>query len=230
MSRSETVVVGGVRLAFEVRGQVEYPKMVLLHALGKQRGSWDLVADRFAESFQVFTLDLRGHGDSDRSGSYSFEAMCDDVAGLLDHLGLQSTVLIGHSMGGVISYLLALQRSDLVERLIIEDVPPPYERDQPLPIRPTDADSFDFDWEVVPAIIAEVNAGAPEMWANLETIAVPTLVIAGGQESHIPQNKLRDVADRIPTCDLVTIPAGHHVHESEPNRFVDAIDEWLSSR
>ena len=88
-----------MRTAFESRGQDSSPKMVLLHALGERGSSWNDVADRFAASNDVFALDLRGHGDSAWPGTYSFQAMCDDVTGVLDQLRLQSTVLTGHSMG-----------------------------------------------------------------------------------------------------------------------------------
>ena len=43
------------------------------------------------------------------------------------------------------------------------------------------------------------------MWASLERIAAPTLAIGGGPDSHIPQDKLREVASRIPVCEMVTI-------------------------
>lgn len=223
-------LVGDVRLAFEVYGQAGGQNMVLLHALGERGSSWRPIAERFAGSYQVFTIDLRGHGDSDWPGAYSFQAMCADVTALLDQLGLQSTVLIGHSMGGVIAYLVAMQRADLVERLIVEDVSPPYRRDQLIPTRPTGTGSLGFDWAVVPAILTEVNAGAPEMWASLERIAAPTLLIGGGPESHIPQDKLSEVADRIPACELVTIPVGHHVHALEPGQYADAIEGWVRNR
>jgi 3-oxoadipate enol-lactonase len=79
-----------------------------------------------------------------------------------------------------------------------------------------DGASLDFDWAVVPAIINQVNEGNPAAWEGLVAITAPTLLIGGGPESHIPQDKLAAVAARIPRCDLVTIPAGHHVHAGRP--------------
>lgn len=230
MTRHQELDVAGVRHTVDIRGRSTSPKMVLLHALGEGRHHLDTVADHFAASFEVFTPDLRGHGDSDWPGHYSFEAMYHDVTGLLDVLGLASVVLVGHSMGGVVSYLVALDRPDLVERLIVEDVSPPYERDQPVPAPPPDTRGLPFDWPVVPAIISEVNAGAREVWARLDTIEAPTLVIGGGEQSHIPQDKLRDVGDRIPRCDVLTIAAGHHVHANQPGQFVEAVAAWLSGQ
>jgi 3-oxoadipate enol-lactonase len=219
------VVTGGVRLAYKVSGSPDAPPVVLLHALGERGANWAPVTARLAECFCVFALDLRGHGDSDWPGTYSFQLMCDDVLGVLDQLGLGKVTLAGHSMGGVVAYLAAMQRPGRVGRLIVEDVPPPFPRDRAIPARP--AGSLDFDWAVVPAIIGQVNQGDPAAWDGLAALTAPTLLIGGGPESHIPQDKLAAVAARIPRCDLVTIAAGHHVHETRPSEFADAVLGWL---
>ncbi len=186
--------------------------MVLLHAPGDRAGGWAPVADSFAESFHVFAVDLRGHGGSSRPEAYSFAAMREDVIGVLEQLDVGPVTLIGHSMGGVIAYRVAIDRPELVSRLVIEDVSPPYPRRRAIPDRPDDADSLDFDWE------------------RLDTIAGPTLIIGGGPDSHIPQDKLLETADRIPVCDLVTIPAGHHVHAAEPALFSRVVLDWLQTQ
>jgi pimeloyl-ACP methyl ester carboxylesterase len=221
------VAVGGIHLAYEVSGSPHAPPVILLHALGERAASWAPVTARFAECFRVFALNLRGHGGSDWPGAYSFQLMCDDVVGVLGQLGLGTVTLVGHSMGGAVAYLVAMQRPDRVGRLIVEDAPPPFPRDRAIPDRP--AGSLDFDWAAVSAIIAQVNAGDPAAWDGLGTITAPTLLIGGGPESHIPQDKLVEVAARIPRCDLVTIPAGHHVHEARPSEFADAVLSWLSA-
>jgi 3-oxoadipate enol-lactonase len=219
------VVAGGIRLAYQVSGSPDAPPMVLLHALGDRGAGWAPVTAQFAERFRVFALDLRGHGDSDWPGTYSFQLMADDVLGALDQLGLGTVTLVGHSMGGAVSYLLAMQRPERVERLVVEDAPPPFRRDRPLPARP--AGPLDFDWAVVPAIVGQVNEGDPAAWDGLGAITAPTLLIGGGPDSHIPQDKLAAVAARIPCCELVTIPAGHEVHAARPAEFVSVVLSWL---
>jgi 3-oxoadipate enol-lactonase len=199
--------------------------MVLLHALGDRAARWEPVTTQFAAGFRVFALDLRGHGDSDWPGTYSFELMCRDVLGFLDQLGLSRVTLVGHSMGGAVAYLVAMRQPERVRRLIVEDAPPPFRRDRAAPERP--AHPLDFDWPVVPAIISEVSRGDEAAWAGLTKITAPTLLVGGGPDSHIPQDKLSAVAARIPTCDLVTIPAGHNVHAVRPAEFADAVLSWL---
>jgi 3-oxoadipate enol-lactonase len=228
MAQVNSIVVGGVRLVYDVTGDPGAPPMVVLHALGDSRADWAPVLARFTPGHRVYAVDLRGHGDSDRPGTYSFPAMCADVLGLLDELRLTDIVLVGHSMGGVVAYLVALARPELVTRLVIEDVPPPYRRDRPVPEQP--AEPTGFDWAVVPAIVGAVNAGDPRLWSALPRITAPTLVIGGGPDSHVPQDLLADVAARIPDCTLVTIPAGHNVHAARPDEFADAVLNWSADR
>ncbi len=201
--------------------------MLLLHALGERGSDWASVTPAFSERFGVVAVDLRGHGDSDWPGVYSFQLMCDDVVGLIDCLDLAAVTLVGHSMGGVVAYLVAQQHPGRVERLIVEDVCPPYRRERAIPERPVG--DLDFDWAVVPAIVTAVNAGDPSAWERLGAISAPTLVIGGGPDSHIPQDRLTDVAARIPVCDLVTIPVGHHVHSTDSPRFAATVLAWLET-
>ena len=74
MATTHTVQAGDIRLAYAVTGEPGAPPMVLLHALGERGADWAPVAGRFAERFRVFAFDLRGHGDSDWPGEYSFRA------------------------------------------------------------------------------------------------------------------------------------------------------------
>lgn len=226
MTRSQDAA-RGIHLAFEVSGDVDSPPMVLLHALGDRGADWAPVTHQFSQHFRVVMLDLRGHGDSAWPGTYSFQLMCDDVLATIDHLGLAKVTLLGHSMGGVVAYLIAIQSPDRVERLIIEDVPPPFPRDRPIPDRP--AETLAFDWDVVPAIVGQVNEGDPAIWDGLSAITAPTLLIGGGPESHIPKDKLALVAARIPRCDLITVPAGHHVHAACPAEFASVVLTWLDA-
>lgn len=226
MTGRRRVDADGVHLAYDVSGDPGAALMVLLHGLGEQAADWEAQLPAFSERFRVVALDLRGHGDSDRTGEYSHRLMADDVCAALDALGLSAVVLVGHSLGGAMAYHVAATRPDLVARLVCEDVCPPYPRDRPVPDRP----DFEvpFDWAVVPAIIEEVNAGSPEAWAELPTIVAPTLLVAGGETSHIPQERLAEVAALIPDCTLVTIPAGHHVHRAEPEEFTATVLDWLA--
>jgi 3-oxoadipate enol-lactonase len=218
-------MVGGVRLAYRAHGRAGAPPLVLLHALGESAAGWDVVLPAFAPHFRVYAPDLRGHGDSDRPGAYSLELMRDDVAGLLDALGLERVDVIGHSMGGVVAYLLAAEYPARVGRLILEDIGAPLPRTPSVPERPEG--ELPFDWEMVPAIRRQIDTPDPRWLERLASISAPTLVVAGGPASHIPQERVAELARRIPDCRMETIAAGHLVHATEPDAFTGAALAFL---
>ncbi|MFF4467279.1 alpha/beta fold hydrolase [Streptomyces mirabilis] len=60
-----------------------------------------------ADRWYLYAPDLRGHDRSGRPGVYSFQLMREDALGLMDVLGLDRVSLVGHSLDGVVAYLLA---------------------------------------------------------------------------------------------------------------------------
>lgn len=218
----------GVTVSVRESGDAVAPPMVLLHALGDTALDWEPVAGALAADFRVFAVDLRGHGGSGRPGTYSFELMRDDVLAVLDALDLHDVILVGHSMGGVVAYLVALAQPGRLARLIVEDAPPPYPRKRALPQQPPG--ELPFDWAVVTAIAGQVNDPSRRWWPRLPEILMPTLLVGGGHGSHIPQELLAEAADLIPDCTLVTLETGHNVHATAPEQFLSAVTEWLGER
>jgi pimeloyl-ACP methyl ester carboxylesterase len=77
-----------------------------------------------AESRQVIGVELQGHGHTaDIERPFSFEQMADDVAALIMHLGLDSADILGYSLGGGVSWQIALRHPELVHRLVIISAP-----------------------------------------------------------------------------------------------------------
>jgi len=199
--------------------------MVLLHALGERGADWDVIRSEFDPLYRVLTVDLRGHGDSDWPGQYTYELMRDDVLGMLDQLEMDKVTIVGHSLGGVVAYLIAEEHPNRVERLIVEDATPPYPTDRAVPDRPDGP--LPFDWPVVPAIRGQLNQATEVWWDRLREITAPMLLIGGGPDSHISSEKLEEVARRVPRCTVVTIPAGHYVHATAPAEFAATVLEFL---
>ena len=208
---------GGIRLAYRAWGAPGAPPLVLLHGLGEGSADWDGVAPAFAAHYRVYALDLRGHGRSDWPGAYSVELMSADVLGFLDALGLDRVDLIGHSMGGLAACLLAQERPGRVRALILEDIGAIEPRTAAAPARP--AGELAFDWDMVLAIRGQIDSPDPAWWDRLGQVTAATLVIGGGPASHIPQDRVAELARRIPGARLETIPAGHLVHAEEPAAF-----------
>jgi 3-oxoadipate enol-lactonase len=222
-----TVDVGGITLAYQVSGDPDAPPLVLLHGRGAGAADWDGVAPAFARHRRVYALDLRGHGRSDWPGEYSLELMRADVLGFLDALALDKVDLIGHSMGGAVAYLLAEEHPDRVDRLVLEDVPAPFPRERTAPARPDGV--LAFDWDMVPAIGKQIDDPDPVWLSRLGEITADTLVVGGGPLSHVPQDGITEMARRIPRSSVVTIPAGHLVHDVEPDAFTEAVLTFLAA-
>ncbi|MGP3943617.1 alpha/beta fold hydrolase [Streptomyces sp. 6N106] len=220
-----SVELGGIRLAYQVSGPPDAPPLVLLHALGEDATDWDVVAPVLARSRRVYALDLRGHGRSDWPRDYSLELMRADVLAVLDALALGQVELVGHSMGGIVAYLIASDHPRRVARLVLEDVGVPRPRRPTTPAKPEG--ELTFDWEMVPAIRKQIDTPDPVWWERLARITADTLVVAGGPGSHVPQDGVAELAHRIPGGRMVTIPVGHLIHSADPEAFTEAVSTFL---
>ncbi|HEU5198026.1 MAG TPA: alpha/beta hydrolase [Ktedonobacterales bacterium] len=87
----------------------ERPSMVLLHGITSDAQSWVRVGPALADRYRVYALDMRGHGESIKppAGAYSLRATADDAAALIEALGLEQPVVMGHSWGGATAIVLA---------------------------------------------------------------------------------------------------------------------------
>jgi pimeloyl-ACP methyl ester carboxylesterase len=100
--------------------------VLLLHGGNQSAHSWDLVSLHLSDRYHVFALDQRGHGDSEwsRECDYSVEAMAADAAAFAHDRGLERPIVFGHSMGGMVSLMLAKRYPELPRALVIVDVGP----------------------------------------------------------------------------------------------------------
>ena len=114
-------VQGEVELAIWRAGEGPDP-VICLHGITAQHRAFSAVA-RYLEASRGFVgVDLRGRGDSDKPESgYSLDAHAADVIRVLDHLGLQSAVLAGHSMGAFVALKTALTFPERVRALVLLD-------------------------------------------------------------------------------------------------------------
>ena len=104
---------------------MEYSKhqepILLLHGATNRWQSFMPIIPDLATAFKVYALDFRGHGMSQRAGSYILDDYLQDTYAFIQTCIKQSVTLIGHSLGGMVGILLAATYPELVKKLIIID-------------------------------------------------------------------------------------------------------------
>lgn len=99
------------------------PTLLIVPGLFGSGRNWGVIARRLSDRGHVVALDMRNHGDSPWDPDHSYPAMAEDLAGVAGEYGPPCD-LLGHSMGGKASMILALTRPELVRRLIVADIAP----------------------------------------------------------------------------------------------------------
>ncbi|OPY87546.1 MAG: Tropinesterase [Syntrophaceae bacterium PtaU1.Bin231] len=122
-SVSGHVEAGGVRLHYLDYGTAGRPPMLCLHGAAAHAHWFDFVAPGLAADYHVLALDQRGHGDSAWADppDYSYPRLVSDLAEVVDRLDLRNFVLVGHSLGGMVSLLYAAAHPGRVSRLVVID-------------------------------------------------------------------------------------------------------------
>src|SRR3954453_7212150 len=117
-----TARVNGVELYYELHGSAE--PLVLVHGSWGDHHNWDPVVPALAESFRVLAYDRRGHSARERPpGQGSVFEDADDLAGLIDELGLAPAHVAGNSAGAAIVLRAAARRPDHFRSLIAHEPP-----------------------------------------------------------------------------------------------------------
>ena len=108
--------VNGIRISYEVIGQGR--SLVFLHGNGEDHTIFNKLSERLKDKFEIYLIDSRNHGLSERTNVYDYGKMCDDIYELIIKLELKNAVVIGFSDGAIIGLMLAIKYPNLVEKLI----------------------------------------------------------------------------------------------------------------
>jgi len=118
----------GFAMNYEVEGSG--PPLLLVHGLGSSARDWEAQLPDFSERFTCITPDVRGFGQSDKpAGPYSVVQWADDLHALLDHLGHDELDVVGYSMGGAITFQMAVDQPKRFRRMVILNSLPSFEID-----------------------------------------------------------------------------------------------------
>jgi len=100
---------------------------IILHGFLGMSDNWKTLGSKYAENgFEVHLIDQRNHGKSFHSDEFNYDLLSDDVINYMNHLNLDSAIVLGHSMGGKTAMQLATSHPDRVKKLIVADIAPKF--------------------------------------------------------------------------------------------------------
>lgn len=108
----------GIKISYDLKGK-GFP-LILIHGFGSKKEIWKPQIIDFSKKYKTITFDLRGTGKTDRPNyPYTMEMFADDIKGLIDYLKIESTHLIGRSLGGMIAQNFVLKYPQNVKKLVL---------------------------------------------------------------------------------------------------------------
>ncbi|MFX1288335.1 MAG: alpha/beta fold hydrolase [Promethearchaeota archaeon] len=112
-----------VDIYYQISGNENGPKMVLLHGLFLNSDCWKFQLPTFESDFHILRFDLRGHGRSTKPKKrFTIRNYVDDMFGLLNHLNWTSELyLVGHSLGGMVALVYGIENLSHVKKMVIAD-------------------------------------------------------------------------------------------------------------
>lgn len=231
-----------VRLAGGEPGADGRRPVLLVHGMGSDHTTWRSVARALrVQGRAVIAVDLRGHGRSGHALHYRLDDFRDDLAHVLDALGVDETDVVAHSLGAHTALRLAMAQPERIARLVLEEPPPMPGTDDDLAeqivprssslrekartvravaVRPRPFLSFD---RLVPAsVLLQFRQVDRRWWEGLPAVQAPVLVVSGGERSFLPPRHLHRLAAALPDAEFTTIDSGHNVHRDSPTDFLAA--------
>lgn len=168
------------------------PPALFVHGLGGSAHNWTELAGILRDRFAIDSIDLPGHGCSGPAprNDYSLDAHAGTVVGYLEQSGRGPVHLVGNSMGGAISVLVAAQRPDLVRSLTLISPAVPDNRIRAFPLRSDPRAAL----LVVPGL-GELALRALERRYSVEQRVGSTLRLCFADSTRYPEQRLREAID-----------------------------------
>ena len=234
-------IINGTEIYYEVIGSGT-PLLMTHGGLGLDHTAFRPWFDQLSDQFQVIYYDHRGNGRSSREIDYAeltLDQLVDDAAALLDHLGIQSTALFGHSYGGFIAQLFAIKYPERVSRLILANTTPAFDY-QPAPqgtdeqlaafgaafTRPMESDE---DWRTIWGTLCQMYFKAYDAEIG-RAMDAGTHYSADGWHAGLAALATYNTLEKLPTLQTRTLaicgdhdvvcptgPGGGRIHSLMPN-------------
>ena len=236
-------------------GDPANPTLLIAHGLFGSGRNWGVIAKRLSDQFHVICPDMRNHGSSPWYDTHSYADMANDLAELLDG----PAYVVGHSMGGKAAMVLALQRPELIQKLIVADIAPvTYSHTQSQHIdamRAVDLQSIEkrsdagetLDEEVRDFLLQSLDVREKKWKLNLDVLEAempkiigfpdvtgtyggPTLFLSGADSDYVQRDARPIIKGLFPNARFAKIPgAGHWLHAQKPREFEASVRTFLAA-
>lgn len=235
------------------------PPLILVHAEGGQAGAWTRIVTPLIEQYHVAIPDLAGHGKSaPADGPIDVDSLVRGLEAVIDTtFGDDPVILVGHSLGALVTFIYAERHPDRVERLIAVNGGPVESNATSIPVTPRDRDDARLMMDALmgtpadaipghvladivrrthrgPAARLEQNAtsmGGFSFHDRLATFEIPVQLVWGEADELFDADYARELCNQLPSCRLNTIPGcGHWPQRECPVETVEALKEALQSR
>jgi len=110
-----------MKLNYKVKGD-KGKTLVIIHGLFGSLDNWQTLANKLAETYRVYLVDLRNHGKSPHTPEHSYALMAEDLKEFFIEHDLEDVFLVGHSMGGKAALLFADKYPDYLAKLVVVDI------------------------------------------------------------------------------------------------------------
>ncbi|MHA1927885.1 MAG: alpha/beta fold hydrolase [Candidatus Thorarchaeota archaeon] len=237
---------------YEERGDPKNRTIVFVHGSGGSSATWFLQLRELSEDLHIVAIELNGHGKSpDKCGEDTIDCYLDDIDLIVKQF--DRPILAGHSMGGALTQLYALEKSDLLSGIILIGT------GSKLRVAPmifgllqTDFDSYVsgaahymFDEstsdEMISASLTEIRKCDPiiisrdyyacdgfDIMEKVSEISIPTLIIVGENDKLTPVKYSQYLADQIQGSHLKVVEkAGHSVMFEQADIVNSEIRSWI---
>ena len=250
------ITINDAEIYYQEYGDSSLPPIVLIHGSTiDSHTDWDALIPKLAEHYKVFAPDCRGHGRSNNpNNSYSFRELADDVAMFVRAVGYEKAHIIGHSNGGNVALVIAMEHPEItqtcipqaanayVTRYLVEREPVLFDSDRVAREAPAWRDEMiklhgevngqdywkDLLWLTMKEIISEPNYSP----ADLAQVELPMLVIMGADDVvNANDEHAQYIAEHVPNAELwIPEETGHNVHQERESEWLEKVLGFLRRR
>lgn len=240
--KSEVVHVNGIDLYYEVFGRGE--PLLLLHGWTQTSQFWLEYTEDFAKEYEVYAIDLRGHGKtSPLTEQFSIEKVALDIKLLIDQLNLKKINAIGLSYGGLVLLQFVVHNPNQVEKMVLIGASHQYAGGKNEELN----NKFDLNnlpTEFLEQLQREHHHGQQQIEAlfnpnlkyeislteqEVKSIQTESLVISGDRDEIMGMDSAVDLHRLLPNSQLWIVPDAGHIPiiESKKSTFIQTTLDFL---